>query len=96
MLASPQILPMSDMRNRHTEVLEKLTAGPVFLTRHGVGEAVLLSNEQWASLMEYIEEQADTIDVLNAQLEIARGEDVIEAVDIAALEDLARGDRLST
>jgi prevent-host-death family protein len=87
---------MSDIRNRHTEVLKKLADGPVFLTRHGVGEAVLLSNEQWASLMQYIEEQADTIDVLKAQLEIARGEDVVEDVDISELEELARGERLPT
>lgn len=94
MLTTPQILPMSDMRNRHTEVIDKLANGPVFLTRHGVGEAVLLSNEQWATLMRYIEDQADIIDALEAKLEIALGEDQVEDIDINELKAIARGERL--
>ena len=94
MAAIPQILPMSDMRNRHAEVIEKLVDGPVFLTRHGVGEAVLVSNEQWAILMRYIEDQADIIDVLEAKLEIALSQDQIEDVDINELKAMASGERL--
>lgn len=75
MLATPQILPISDMRNRHPEVLKKLEKGPVFLTLRGEGTAVLLSTEQWERLMGYMEEQADIIDVLEAQLAEAKGEE---------------------
>lgn len=74
MFATPQILPISDMRNRHPEVMKKLDNGPVFLTLRGEGAAVLLSNQQWEKLMGYIEEQADIIDVLEAQLSEAQGE----------------------
>ena len=74
MLTTPQILPISDMRNRHVEVMEKLTDGPVFLTRRGEGAAVLLSNDQWGDIMRYLEEQADIVDVLEAQLAERQGE----------------------
>lgn len=75
MLATPQILPISDMRNHHPEVMKKLENGPVFLTLRGEGAAVLLSTAQWERLMGYIETQADTIDVLEAQLAEAQGEE---------------------
>jgi prevent-host-death family protein len=75
MLATPQILPISDMRNRHPEVMKKLENGPVFLTLRGEGAAVLLSTEQWERLMNYMESQTDTIDVLEAQLAEAQGEE---------------------
>jgi prevent-host-death family protein len=75
MLATPQILPISDMRNRHPEVMKKLEKGPVFLTLRGEGAAVLLSTEQWERIMGYMEDQADIIDVLEAQLAEAQGEE---------------------
>ena len=75
MTATPQILPISDMRNRHPEVMKKLENGPVFLTLRGEGAAVLLSTKQWDRLMGYIETQADIIDVLEAQLAEAKGEE---------------------
>lgn len=71
-MPAPQILPVSDIRNRHNEVMDKLSNGPVFLTRHGIGEAVLLSMRQWESILSSLEEQADVIDVLEAQLEAAQ------------------------
>jgi prevent-host-death family protein len=71
-MPAPQILPVSDMRNRHNEVMDKLTNGPVFLTRHGTGEAVLLSMKQWESILASLDEQADVIDLLEAQLEAAQ------------------------
>ncbi|MEM7132179.1 MAG: type II toxin-antitoxin system prevent-host-death family antitoxin [Chloroflexota bacterium] len=74
MFHTPQILPISDMRNRHVEVMDKLTNGPVFLTRRGEGAAVLLSNEQWSTLMHHVEEQADRMDVLEAMLAETQGE----------------------
>lgn len=76
MSAMPQILPISDMRNHHPKVMKKLENGPVFLTLRGEGTAVLLSNQQWEKLMSYIDEQADIIDVLEAQLAEAQGEPV--------------------
>jgi prevent-host-death family protein len=75
MLATPQILPISDMRNRHPEVMKNLANGPVFLTLRGEGTAVLLSMEQWEQIVGHLEEQADIIDVLEAQLAEAQGEE---------------------
>ncbi len=74
MFAAPQILPISDMRNRHVEVMDKLSEGPVFLTRRGEGAAVLLSYEHWNALMRSLEEQADIVDIMEAQLAEIQGE----------------------
>ena len=103
-MLTPQILPITDMRYRHTEVLDKLTNGPIFLTRHGVGEAVLLSNEQWEKLMAHLENQADVaemrrdVDEMQAMLEdylaFAKGDggEAPENVDLSAmLADLRTG-----
>lgn len=95
-MLAPQILPMSDMRNRHTEVMEKLVNGPVFLTRHGSGEAVLLSIEQWDKLLAYVEEQADIIDVLEAELEAAQKNEEAEPFAPGELEALAAGHEVSS
>ena len=76
MLMVPQILPISDMRNRHVEVMDKLADGPVFLTRRGEGAAVLLSTDQWQSIMCRLEEQADIVDVFEAEFAELRGEAV--------------------
>jgi len=67
MLTAPQILPISAMRNRHVEVMEKLSDGPVFLTRRGEGAAVLLSYEHWNALMCRLDDQEDIVDVMEAQ-----------------------------
>jgi prevent-host-death family protein len=88
-MTAPQILPMSDMRNRHAEVMEKLTNGPVFLTRHGAGEAVLLSMKQWEKLMAHLEEKDDIIDVLEAELEAARNGEQAELFTADELTALA-------
>jgi PHD/YefM family antitoxin component YafN of YafNO toxin-antitoxin module len=95
-VATPQILPITDMRYRHMEVMAKLAKGPVFLTRHGIGEAVLLSTEQWDKLMAYLDERTDIIDVLEAELELARNEDSIKDIDTNELEAIARGEHLPT
>lgn len=93
-MLTPQILPITDMRYRHTEVLDKLTNGPIFLTRHGVGEAVLLSNEQWEKLMAHLENQADIIDALEAKLELATGKDTVEKINVDELKAMSRGEYL--
>jgi len=94
MSAIPQILPISDMRNRHTEVMKKLENGPVFLTLRGEGTAVLLSNQQWEKLMLYLEEQADIIDVLEAQLAEAQGEPV-ESFSLDELHEVSSPSHVS-
>lgn len=89
MRAAPQIVPISDLRNRHTDVLKQLKNGPVFLTQHGRGSAVLLSLEQWNQIDEEIEELRDVIAVLKNRLAVAKGEDEVVEADIDELMEWA-------
>ena len=52
----PRTLPISDLRFKQTETLDELKAGPVLLTRQGKAAAMLVSPDQWNSLIEVIEE----------------------------------------
>ena len=52
----PRTLPISDLRFKQTETLNELETGPVLLTRQGKAAAMLVSPEQWNSLIEVIEE----------------------------------------
>jgi prevent-host-death family protein len=89
MRPAPQIVPISDLRNRHTEVLKQLQNGPVFLTQHGRGSAVLLSLEQWDQLDEEIQQLHDVIAVLKNRLAVAKGEDEVVEADVDELMEWA-------
>jgi len=43
----PQIVPISDLRNRHNDVINKLSDGPVILAQRSKAAAVLVSVEEW-------------------------------------------------
>jgi prevent-host-death family protein len=45
-----QIVPISDMKVRHGEVLRRLDNGPVVLAQRSKARAVLVSIEQWDKL----------------------------------------------
>ena len=57
------IRPVSDLRNKFTEIEESVKKGePVYLTKNGYGSMVVLSLEQYAALTDDIEiklEEAD-------------------------------------
>lgn len=59
------IRPVSDLRNKFTEVEETVitTNSPVFLTKNGYGTMVLMSIEQYSALtdpIEYVLDEADS------------------------------------
>ena len=59
------IRPISDLRNKFTEVEETVitTNSPVFLTKNGYGTMVLMSIEQYSALtdpIEYVLDEADS------------------------------------
>ena len=59
-----QIRPVSDLRNKFTEI-ENLVAtknSPVFLTKNGYGSMVVMSLETYESLTENIETKLDEAD----------------------------------
>jgi PHD/YefM family antitoxin component YafN of YafNO toxin-antitoxin module len=49
----PQIRPVSDLKNKHSEIamILKESAQPIFLTKNGHGEMVLMSMDGYAELM---------------------------------------------
>ncbi len=57
------IRPVSDLRNKFTEIEESVKQGnPVYLTKNGYGSMVVLSLEQYASLTDDIEFKLDEAD----------------------------------
>lgn len=88
MRPAPQIVPISDLRNRHTDVLKQLKNGPVFLTQHGRGSAVLLSLEEWDQLDEEIQQLHDVIAVLKNRLAVAQGKDAYQELTEAEIAEL--------
>ena len=79
MSAIPELVPISQLRLKQSEVLNRLAEGPVILTQHGQGSAVLVSIEQWNRMIETLEDFQDALDAALIQQKIATGEeDVLE------------------
>ncbi len=58
-----QIRPVSDLRNRFTEIEDTVKKGqPVYLTKNGYGTMVVLSLEQYAALTDEVEVKLDEAD----------------------------------
>ena len=57
------IRPVSDLRNKFTEIEEYVKQGqPVYLTKNGYGSMVVLSLEQYSALTDEIEIKLDEAD----------------------------------
>ncbi len=81
----PEIVPISALRLRQSEVLKKLPAGPVVLTQHGKAVAVMVDPEAWNRITEQLESLADSVDALAAKLALLEGkEETIPWEDVKA------------
>ncbi len=60
------IRPISDLRNKYTELEEEIAESnaPIFLTKNGYGKMVLMSIEQFSELTEDVEKYLDEADYL--------------------------------
>lgn len=57
------IRPVSDLRNRFTEIEKTVKEGtPVYLTKNGYGTMVVMSIEHYTALTEDIEDKLDEAD----------------------------------
>lgn len=57
------IRPVSDLRNKFTEIEQTVKQGePVYLTKNGYGSMVVLSLEQYAALTDEVERRLDEAD----------------------------------
>jgi len=58
-----QIRPVSDLRNKFTEIESVVKKGqPVYLTKNGYGTMVVMSIEAYSRLTEYAERMLDEAD----------------------------------
>ena len=71
-----QIRPVTDLRNKYSEVEDDLTNGPVILTKNGYGASVLISLDLYAKQDLYAK-------IAKAEKEIdeGKGQDAFEALD---------------
>ncbi len=61
------IRPVSDLRNRFTEIEKTVKEGtPVYLTKNGYGTMVVMSLEQYSALTEDVEAKLDEADKMAA------------------------------
>ncbi len=59
-----QIRPISDLRNKFTEIEEATKQGnPIFLTKNGYGSMVVMSLEHYSQLTENIEIKLNEADI---------------------------------
>ncbi|NJN83439.1 MAG: type II toxin-antitoxin system Phd/YefM family antitoxin [Caldilineaceae bacterium] len=75
MNAVMQTIPISDLRFHQSEILDKLSTAPVVLTRQGRETAVLVSPQEWNSIVEQLEDLEDALAVAEARLAEATGAD---------------------
>lgn len=58
-----QIRPVSDLRNKFTEIENTVKTGaPVYLTKNGYGSMVVMSIEAYSKLTESVEDALDIAD----------------------------------
>lgn len=69
----PQIRPISDLRNKFTEISETLhqTKKPIFLTKNGVGDMVVMSHEAYEQLLHQLEVRSK---ILDAEQDLQNGD----------------------
>ena len=78
-----QIRPVSDLRNKFSEIEETVlkSGEPVFLTKNGYGSLVVLSLEQYAELTDDVEFALDEADKAASLSDIrCSGEEVFSRV----------------
>lgn len=90
----PEIVPISDLRVRQSELLEQIGKAPIVLTQYGRPAAVLVDPEEWNQIQGQLEDLDDLVTVLRAELAVARGEAELVDADIEALEVMVKGERL--
>lgn len=65
-----QIRPVSDLRNKFTEIENTVKTGaPVYLTKNGYGSMVVMSIEAYSKLTESIDDALDVADKMAEEID---------------------------
>jgi PHD/YefM family antitoxin component YafN of YafNO toxin-antitoxin module len=84
----PEIAPISDMRVRQAEIIEKAKQGPVVLVERGSKAAlVVIAPEQWDAIAERLEFLEDAVAVYKKKWELAAGQDQLIELSPATIEE---------
>jgi prevent-host-death family protein len=83
---------VSDLKNRHLEVLARLKDGPILLASRNQPAAVLLSPEQWNDIVDLLEDYEDLL-VAKERLEEASADPSVMH-PVADLRDRLQADGL--
>jgi prevent-host-death family protein len=65
----PELVPISEIRQRQNEILASLRDGPIVLTQHGRAAAVLLTPGEYNRLVAAVEDLEDAMDAAQARRE---------------------------
>jgi len=89
----PAIAPLSDMRVRQLDIVQKARQGPVVLIeRESKPALVVVSPEQWNALTERIEFLEDAVAVYRKKWELATGRDEMIELTSVEIEDWLEDD----
>lgn len=91
----PQMASISDLRNNHLEVFARLEKGPVVLVNRTQPQGILLSPTQWDKLLTRLEDLEDLVDVLNTELQVERGEIVVETLEEQSFAEWLNAEQVS-
>ena len=96
MATIPEIIPISDIRQRQNEILQQLSNGPIVLTQHGKAAAVLVDPEQWNSFMEELDDLRDVLTLYKQDRAITAGQLEFEDINTDELREWVDGGKVAT
>lgn len=95
MYSLPTIVPISDMRIRQADIVEKAKDGPVVLVERGSKPAlVAVSPELWESMTERLEYLEDAVAIYKKKQELATGLETMVEVTPETLVKWLDGEKL--
>ena len=80
-------VPVSDLRNRQSEIIAELDSTPVMLTNRGEGTGVLVKPEIWNSLLDEIEQLRQVVKLQQISKRMAEGDYLTKEEVEAALRE---------
>lgn len=87
----PQMASVADLKHRHLEVFARAAQGPVVVANRSKPAVVIVAPALWDNLMQQLEDLQDVVDTLQAELELATGEDKLIDADLQKLKRMAHG-----